>query len=82
MSAPSHSHGQPQGRRPRFQFSVLGLMVLMFAVAAATAPGYYLMRGGPNGTEGRFIGILMLLAGPLLAMTLLSLFLSLTAKRP
>jgi hypothetical protein len=64
-------------RRPRFQFSLLGLFVLMFVGGAAAAPGYYLFRGQGDLPQGRLVGMLMMLAGPLLAMTLLSIFLSL-----
>ena len=70
---------QPQ-RRPRFQFTLTGLMVLMFAAGAAAAPGYYMLRGGEL-PQGRLVGMLMMLAGPLLVMTLLSIFLSLTGRR-
>ena len=64
-------------RRPRFQFSLLGLFVLMFVGGAAAAPGYYMLRGQGDLPQGRLVGMLMMLAGPLLAMTLLSIFLSL-----
>jgi hypothetical protein len=55
-------------------------MVLMFVAAAAAAPGYYLMRGGAALPESRLVGMLMVLAGPLLLMTLLSVLLSLTGR--
>src|SRR5437764_121170 len=73
----SHLADSKSYRRPRFQFTLTGLLVLMFVVAAATAPGYYLMRGGRMLPESRLVGMLMLLAGPLLLMTLLSVLLSL-----
>jgi hypothetical protein len=60
---------------------LLGLMVLMFAAAAAAAPGYYLMRGGAGLPQSRLVGMLMVLAGPLLLMTLLSIFLSLVGRK-
>lgn len=63
-------------RRPRFQFSLLGLFVLTFAAAAACAPGYYLSRGSAALPQQRLVGMLMMLAGPLLLMTLLSIFVS------
>ncbi len=68
---------KPPPRRPRFQFSLLGLMMLMFVASAAAAPGFYLMRGSKDLPDARLIGMLMVLAGPLLVMTLLSVFLSL-----
>src|SRR5205823_6516882 len=53
-------------RRPRFQFSLLGLMVLMFAAAAAAAPGYYMMNQRADLPQAKLVGMLMVLAGPLL----------------
>jgi hypothetical protein len=55
-------------------------MVLMFVAAAAAAPGYYMMRGGGDLPQARLVGMLMMLAGPLLLMTLLSIFLSLMGR--
>jgi hypothetical protein len=73
-------------RRPAFQFSLMGLMVAMFVVAAAAAPGYYLVRGESLGAGGsvshaRLIGMVMMLAGPLLLMTLLSILVALAARK-
>jgi len=67
-------------RRPRFQFSLLGLMVLMFVASAFAAPGFYILRGGKNLPQGRLVGRLMMLAGPLRVMTLISLFFSLMRR--
>jgi hypothetical protein len=69
-------------RRPAFQFSLLGLMVAMFAIGAAAAPGYYLMRGeaAQGVPQARLVGMLMMLAGPLLLMTVLSVVLALTNR--
>ena len=67
-------------RRPRFQFTLTGLMLLMFAAGALAAPGYYLYRGQGALPQSRLVGMLMMLAGPLLIMTLLSIFLSLTRR--
>jgi hypothetical protein len=66
-------------RRPRFQFSLMGLMVLMFVCAAAAAPGYYMFRGGDQ-LPSRLIGMLMILAGPLLLMTLISALVSVLGR--
>lgn len=62
--------------RPRFQFSLQMLMILTFAAAAAAAPGFYMMRGRGGTADARLVGMLMVLAGPLLLMTVLSLFMS------
>ena len=65
-------------RRPRFQFSLLWLMMLMGVASAAAAPGYYFMHGALP--EARLVGMLMMLAGPLLLMTVISLFLSIVRR--
>lgn len=64
-------------RRPRFQFSLLGLFILTFVTGAVAAPGFYLFRGSSELPQGRLVGMLMMLAGPLLVMSLLSVLLSL-----
>lgn len=66
-------------RRPPFQFSLMGLMVVMFAISAAAAPGYYMFRTGGM-RDSWLIGMLMMLAGPMLVMTLLSVVLSLMGR--
>jgi hypothetical protein len=78
-SAPSQPPAHPK-RRPRFQFTVTGLLVLMFAAGALMAPGYYLFHQRSGLPQGQLVGMLMMLAGPLLIMTLLSIFLSLTGR--
>jgi hypothetical protein len=52
----------------------------MFVVGAATAPGYYMFRGSHSLPESRLVGMLMVLAGPLLIMTLLSLLLAIIRR--
>jgi len=66
--------------RPRFQFSLLGLMVFMFVASAAAAPGFYMLRGEKSLPQARLVGMLMVLAGPLLVMTLLSIFFSIIRR--
>jgi hypothetical protein len=68
-------------RRPRFQFSLLALFVLTLATAIAAAPGYYMLRGRAGLPTARLVGMLMVLAGPLLLMTVLSVFLSLMGRK-
>src|SRR5262245_44850010 len=70
---------QNQPRRPPFQFSLMGLMIVMFVVGAAAAPGYYMFRGGGM-RDSWLIGMLMMLAGPLLIMTVISIVLSLSGR--
>lgn len=78
---PVESKDDKLPRRPRFQFSLLGLMVFMFVASAAAAPGFYMLRGGKALPQARLVGMLMVLAGPLLVMTLLSIFFSLMRGR-
>jgi hypothetical protein len=56
------------------------LMILMFAAAAAAAPGFYMMRGRGEVHHARLIGMLMVVAGPLLLMTLLSVLMSIMRR--
>jgi hypothetical protein len=72
MNAPRRK----QPPRPAFQFSLMGMMVVMFVVAAAAAPGYYMLHSREGLPQGRLVGMLMVLAGPLLLMTILSLLLA------
>ena len=58
----------------------MGLMIVMFVVGAATAPGYYMFRGGGGMRDSWLVGMLMILAGPLLVMTLISIVLALTGR--
>lgn len=55
-------------------------MVVMFVVAAAAAPGYYMFRGSHALPESRLVGMLMVLAGPLLLMTLISILVSFAGR--
>jgi len=68
-------------RRPPFQFSLVSLFVLTSAIAVAAAPGFYMMRGQRGMPQAPLIGMLMLLMGPLLLMTIVSLFVSLMSRR-
>ena len=78
----SPSAQKPPPSRPRFQFSLQALMVLTFAAAAAASSGFYMMRGASGlAGDARLIGMLMVLAGPLLFMTLLSVFFSVIRRR-
>ena len=55
----------------------MGLMIVMFVVGAAAAPGYYMFRSGGEPRDSWLIGMLMILAGPLLIMTLISIVVAL-----
>lgn len=71
---------QKQARRPPLQFSLMGLMIVMFVVGAAAAPGYYMFRGNGDLRDSWLVGMLMMLAGPLLIMTIVSIVLALTGR--
>ena len=72
---------QKPPRRPQFQFSLMGLMIVMFVVGAAAAPGYYMFRGGSGDLRNSWlIGMLMMLAGPMLIMTIISIVLALMGR--
>jgi hypothetical protein len=58
----------------------MGLMIVMFVVGAAAAPGYYMFRGGGGMRDSWLVGMLMMLAGPLLIMTIISIVLALTGR--
>jgi hypothetical protein len=60
----------------------MGLLVAMFVLGAASAPGYYLLRGDAAAgvPQSRLVGMLMMLAGPLLLMTVLSVLVSLASR--
>lgn len=55
-------------------------MIVMFVIAAATAPGYYMLRGSQALPESRLVGMLMVLAGPLLLMTVISIILAFAGR--
>ena len=62
--------------RRRMQFTLLGLMVVMVAVSVAAAPAYYLARGMEGSENMHLIGMIFVLAGPMLLMTVISLLLA------
>jgi hypothetical protein len=68
--------GQKPPRRPP-QFPLGGLLGLMVVVGIAMAPAYYMVRGQQGEDGSRLAGMLMILAGPLLLMVIVSSLLSL-----
>jgi hypothetical protein len=58
---------------------LLTLLVMMFVFGAAAAPGYYMFRGSTF-PESRLVGMLMVLAGPLLLTTLISILVALSGR--
>lgn len=66
---------------PRFQFSLLGLMVLMLAVSMIGAPLFYFVRGWQTGqTDMKLIGMVGVLAGPLLLTILVSVMVAVAQR--
>jgi len=56
-------------------------MVLMLVAGVVASAGFYMMRGRGGPADARLVGMLMVLAGPLLFMTLLSVFFSVMRRR-
>jgi hypothetical protein len=59
---------------------MLGLMVLMLAVAMIGAPVYYFLRGLEGQTHMRLIGMIGMLAGPLLLTIAVSLLVAVAER--
>jgi hypothetical protein len=76
-SAPGNSTPNEPGppRRPP-QFPLGGLLGLMAVAAVAMAPAYYILRGQQGENSARLVGMLMILAGPLLLVFVVSSLLS------
>ena len=63
-------------RRPAYQLTIWGLMVLMLGFSVTGALAYYLRRGMEGESTAYLVGMIVVLAGPLLLMTALSLLLA------
>lgn len=61
---------KPQRRPP--QFPLLGLLGLMGVVSIALAPAFYMVRGAQGERGSQLAGMLMILAGPLLLVVVVS----------
>ena len=73
MSLPTPKPVAPPSR-PKFQFTVLGLLVLMLAASMIGAILFYFVRGWETGQSSmKLIGMVAVLAGPLLLTILVSL---------
>ena len=64
-------------RRPPVQLTVWGLMVVMLGFSAAAALAYYMRLGMEGDDTARLVGMIAVLAGPMLLMTAASLLLAL-----
>ena len=73
---PAPDRQSKQVRRPP-QFPLGGLLGLMVVVGIAMAPAYYVVRGQQGESGSQLAGMLMILAGPLLLMVLISSLLAL-----
>ena len=65
-------------KRPAYQLTIWGLMVLMLGFSVTAALAYYLRRGMEGESTAFLVGMIVVLAGPMLLMTALSLLLALT----
>jgi hypothetical protein len=59
------------------QLTILGLMVLMLGFSLTAAVAYYMRRGMEGDDASRLVGMIAVLAGPLLLMTAVSWLLAL-----
>ncbi len=64
-------------KRPPVQLTILGLMVLMLGFSLTGAVAYYMRRGMEGDDASRLVGMIVVLAGPLLLMTAVSWLLAL-----
>jgi hypothetical protein len=58
------------------QFTIFGLMVLMFVASIAFAPLYYMVRAARGETAFSAVAVLLSVAAPMLVMIVLSVGLS------
>ncbi len=64
-------------KRPPLQLTVWGLMVLMLGCSVTAALAYYMRLGMEGEASARLIGMIAVLAGPVLLVTAISLLLAL-----
>lgn len=67
----------PKPNRPPLQLTLWGLMVLMLGCSVTAALAYYMRLGMQSEDSARLVGMIAVLAGPLLLMTAISLLLAL-----
>lgn len=73
--------GQGGPKRPRLQFTLLGLIVLMLAASMIGAILFYFVRGLQTGEQSlKLVGMVAVLAGPLLLTILASLLVALAQR--
>ena len=75
LPAPPAPRKRP--KRPPVQLTVWGLMVMMLGFSVAGALAYYMRLGMEGDDTARLVGMIAVLAGPLLLMTAASLLLAL-----
>jgi hypothetical protein len=69
----------PKG--PPLQFTVWGLMLLMLGFSFTAALAYYMRRGFESTDASRLVGMIVVLAGPMLLLTVVSLLVALVQWR-
>lgn len=62
------------------QFNLLGLMVVTLICSVASAGVYYLMKAEANEAGMRLTALLFILAGPMLLLVLVSIFIALLKR--
>lgn len=63
------------------QVTVFGLMILMLGFSFTAALAYYMRRGIENPDASRLVGMIVVLAGPMLLLTVVSLLVALVQWR-
>ncbi len=80
-SGPPTVPGSKRASRPRLQFSVLGLLVLMLFGSMVGAIAFYFVRGWQSGVQSdKLVGMVFVLAGPLLLTIVVSLMVAIVQR--
>lgn len=75
-SAPTSAPQRPAPRRRPPQFALLGLFTVTLVCSFTSAGAYYLVRSINGETDSQLIGMLFVLAGPMLLMVVVSLLIA------
>ncbi|WP_254506691.1 hypothetical protein [Anatilimnocola floriformis] len=77
---PSLPKRAPEPPKPKPQFTILGMFVVMLICSMASAGAYYLVRADGNDPSFKLIALLFLLAGPMLLMVAVSILVAVAAR--
>lgn len=64
--------GNPPVPARRPQFNLGGMMIVMVVLSVAAAPAYYLVRASQGEPGAQLVGILLVLASPLMLIVVMS----------